>query len=141
MTDPDLSDSCVLIVDDEPSNVLLLETLLRREGLGRVVGVTDPAEALERFVTVGPDLGLLDLMMPGIDGYELLDAIRRQTAADRFQPVIVLTADRTPAARHRALALGANDFLTKPLDLVEVMLRVTNLLETVTLYRRLEARP
>ena len=139
MTPPDLSESRILIVDDEPANVLLLETLMRREGLTQLHGVTDPAQVIDRVVALQPDLILLDLMMPGTDGYELLDALRRLTPPDRFQPVIVLTADRTPTARHRALALGAQDFLTKPLDLIEVMLRVTNVLETGALYRRLQS--
>lgn len=132
--DPDCR---IMIIDDEPSNVLLLESVLRREGYENLVRVTDPLTALRIFVEAKPDLVLLDLMMPGIDGYELLEAIRRQTPDDAFIPVLVLTADKTQVARHRALALGAKDFVTKPLDLVEVMLRITNLLETVTLHRRL----
>jgi len=141
-TDLELRARTIMIVDDEPSNVLLLETLFSREGFSRLVSVTDPADALQVFIERAPHLVLLDLMMPGIDGYEILESLRRHTPADQFRPVLVLTADRTQASRHRALALGAKDFVTKPLDLVEVMLRATNLLETGLLYETLaDARP
>lgn len=133
----DLAPSRILVIDDEEANVLLLSTLLRREGYTDVVGLTDPEAALGAFVEIRPDLVLLDLMMPVVDGYQLLEAFRRQTAPDDFRPVLVLTADATPSARRRALALGAKDFVSKPFDVVEVALRIANLLETRVLYRRL----
>lgn len=130
---PSLLDRRILIIDDEPSNVLLLESLLTREGFANLTSVTDPLQAVDTFIACDPHIVLLDLMMPGIDGYALLEALRRLTIG-KFRPILVLTADKTAAARHRALALGAKDFVTKPLDLVEVVLRVTNLLETSLLY-------
>lgn len=79
-------------------------------------------------------------MMPGVDGYQLLDAFGRQTLPGDFRPVLVLTADTTSAARRRALSLGAKDFVSKPFDVVEVGLRIANLLETRVLYQRLQSR-
>lgn len=99
---------------------------------------TDPLQALDLVRAFEPDLVLLDLMMPGLSGYAVLEQIEKQRSPDTFLPVLVLTADATQQARHRALALGAKDFLTKPFDNVEAMLRVWNLLETRFLYRRLQ---
>lgn len=137
LTAEDLRDRRILIVDDEEANVILLRTLLEREGYRDVHGLTDPRCALSLFVTLQPDLVLLDLMMPDVDGYQLLEAFRRQTAASEYRPVLVLTADATTSARRRALALGAKDFVSKPFDVVEVALRIANLLETRVLYERL----
>lgn len=135
----DLAACRILVIDDEEANVLLLSTILKREGYADVIGTTDPEAALGLFVGREPDLVLLDLMMPVVDGYQLLEAFRRQTAPDDYRPVLVLTADATPAARRRALSLGAKDFVSKPFDVVEVALRIANLLETRVLYRRLSA--
>ena len=79
-------------------------------------------------------------MMPDVDGYGLLDAFRRQTALGDFRPVLVLTADATTSARRRALSLGAKDFVPKPFDVVEVALRIANLLETRVLYERFRTK-
>jgi CheY-like chemotaxis protein len=138
VTQTDLNRCRILIVDDEAANVLLLRSLLEREGYSDIVGLTDPNAALAAFVEQAPDLVLLDLMMPEVDGYQLLEAFGRQTPPGDFRPVLVLTADTTAAARRRALALGAKDFVGKPFDVVEVALRISNLLETRVLYRRLQ---
>lgn len=130
----------ILIIDDEQANVLLLQTVLEREGYTDIHGLTDPRQALEAFVRLSPDVVLLDLMMPDVDGYGLLDAFRRQTAPGDFRPVLVLTADATTSARRRALSLGARDFVSKPFDVVEVALRIANLLETRVLYERLRTK-
>lgn len=130
----------ILIIDDEEANVLLLKTLLEREGYRDLICLTNPLEALECFVQQEPHLVLLDLMMPDMDGYQLLEAFRRQTLEGAFRPVLVLTADTNIGARRRALALGAKDFVSKPFDIVEVALRISNLLETQILYERLMAR-
>ena len=133
----DLRARRILIVDDEEANVILLRTVLEREGYRDIHGLTDPAGALGAFVTLQPDLVLLDLMMPDVDGYQLLEAFRRQTPPGDYRPVLVLTADATTSARRRALARGAKDFVSKPFDVVEVALRIANLLETRVLYERL----
>jgi CheY-like chemotaxis protein len=127
----------ILIVDDEAANVLLLASLLEREGYADIHTTTDPASALETYVRLEPDLVLLDLMMPEVDGFQLLEAFKRHDRPDEFRPVLVLTADSTIAARRRALALGAKDFVSKPFDVIEIALRIANLIETRILYQRL----
>jgi DNA-binding response OmpR family regulator len=91
--------------------------------------------AVEHRLGFDPDLVILDLMMPGIDGYALLDALRRVQPPDDFLPVLVLTADTTVEAKRRALALGARDIVTKPFDLFELGLRIANLVELRLLYQ------
>ena len=135
----DLLSRRILVIDDEEANVLLLQTLLEREGYQNTLCLTDPGEALEAFVRFDPHIVLLDLMMPGTDGYQLLEAFRRQGQQGVFRPVLVLTADTTVNARRRALALGARDFVGKPFDIVEIALRIANLLEMQILYERLSA--
>ena len=123
------ADANVLIIDDNATNVALLEQLLRRAGLRSVHPATDPREALVRLDSVDPDLVLLDLHMPQLDGYTVLRHIVER-AAGQYLPVMVLTADARREASERALTMGARDFLTKPFDATEVILRVRNLLET-----------
>ncbi len=130
----------ILAIDDEEANVLLLASVLEREGYHDIHCVTDPTSAMDAFVTLAPDLVLLDLMMPEVDGFQLLEAIKRHDRPDEFRPVLILTADTTLQARRRALALGAKDFVSKPFDVIEVALRISNLLETRILYERLRAR-
>lgn len=126
----------ILAIDDEEANVLLLRSLLEREGYSDVHTLTDPTEAAAAYVELAPDLVLLDLMMPQVDGFQLLEAFARHDRPDEFRPVLVLTADMTLQARRRALALGAKDFVSKPFDVIEVALRISNLLETRILYER-----
>lgn len=137
MNDDELLASRILIVDDQSANLRLLEALLAREGFANVVSTTESEQVLDLYAAFDPDLILLDLMMPAMDGYAVLEQLARQRAADDFRPVLVLTADATTEARRRALSLGAKDFLTKPFDTIEAMLRVWNLLETRLLYKRL----
>lgn len=127
----------ILVIDDEDANVLLLRSLLEREGYRDVHAITDPSAALQSYVELEPDLVLLDLMMPVVDGFQLLEAFGRHDRANEFRPVLVLTADTTIKARRRALALGAKDFVSKPFDVIEVALRISNLLETRILYQKL----
>ncbi|HXI41383.1 MAG TPA: response regulator [Bryobacteraceae bacterium] len=122
--------SRILIVDDQPANVLLLERILQTGGYTNLSKTTDPRQVLEFFTVYKPDLILLDLMMPNVDGYSLLTQLRSRIPDNHYLPILVLTADVTPKAKQQALTLGAKDFLTKPLDATEVLLRVYNLLET-----------
>lgn len=125
-----LADSRVLIVDDEPGNVQLLQKILVREGYRRVTGLSNPREAMAVIEEDRLDVVLLDLHMPVLDGYQILESITTSLdPARRTLPVIVLTADATPEARRRALTSGAADFITKPFDVVEVALRIRNTLE------------
>lgn len=129
-----LSGSTVVIVDDEPGNVVLLMRLLRTAGVADVRGVTDARQAVRSCLDTAVDLVLLDLNMPHLDGFGVLAALRSELPHDTFLPVLVLTADVTTEVRDRALQAGAKDFLTKPFDTTEVILRVCNLLETRSLY-------
>lgn len=129
----------ILVIDDEEANVLLLRNLLKREGYTDVHCLTQSSVALQSYIELEPDLVLLDLMMPEIDGFQLLEAFSRHDAADEFRPVLVLTADTTIQARRKALSLGAKDFVAKPFDVIEVGLRISNLLETRLLYERLRS--
>jgi putative two-component system response regulator len=125
-----LADSRILIVDDEPGNVQLLQRILVREGYLRVTGLSNPREAMAVIDEDRLDVVLLDLHMPVVDGYQILESITTSLEpARRTLPVIVLTADATPEARRRALTSGAADFITKPFDVVEVALRIRNTLE------------
>ncbi|HEU0235125.1 MAG TPA: EAL domain-containing response regulator [Candidatus Limnocylindrales bacterium] len=137
--DPVESDAHILVVDDEAANVYLLVRLLTRAGYRAAAGTSDPRDALVRVERDDPDLLLLDLHMPDLDGYAVLEAVRSREGAG-FLPVIVLTGDIDAETRRRALSLGATDFLTKPFDLDEVVLRARNLLELRRLHRELEAQ-
>lgn len=136
MNDDVILRSRILIVDDEPLNVELLERMLGNEGFQNIVSTTDSSRVHELCQAFRPDIVLLDLRMPGLSGYDILSRISAQRSED-WVPVIVLTADVTREARHRALSLGAHDFLTKPFDAIECVLRVWNLLETRHLYLQL----
>jgi signal transduction histidine kinase len=144
MRDDELTTAKILIVDDQLANVRLLERLLETAGYRQLSSTTDAREALARDRAFQPDLILLDLLMPHLDGVAVLEqlaAARGGGAGDRgFVPVIVLTADVTAEAKQRALAAGANDFLTKPFEALEVLPRIGNLLKTRRLYLTLEAQ-
>jgi len=125
-----LSSSRLLIVDDEWANVHLLERFFREQGFTNLQTTTDSREALPLFRQFRPDIVLLDLLMPYVDGFSIMVQIGRELMADDYVPILVLTADITNVTKQRALSSGAKDFLTKPVDLTEVLLRVRNLLQT-----------
>lgn len=136
--DTDILASRILIVDDQPANLRLLEELLGIEGFGNVLSTTDPQQVVDLYTAFQPDLVLLDLLMPELNGFAVLEQLARLRVPAEFRPVLVLTADATLEAKRRALSLGAKDFLTKPFDTIEAMLRIWNLLETRQLYQRLK---
>ncbi|WP_125255785.1 response regulator [Brevundimonas fluminis] len=136
-SDDRLKAARILAVDDEAANLSLVERAFRREGFENVITFLDARAALEDFATRPPDLVLLDLMMPGVDGYELLEAFRRLTDDSSYLPILVLTADSTMKARLRALSLGAKDVLLKPYDVGELLLRSWSLLDTRRRFREL----
>jgi PAS domain S-box-containing protein len=125
----------ILIVDDQPANVELLTKLLEEGGYTNVVSTTNPREVAEMHERNIFDLILLDLQMPGMDGFEVMEQLQA-IGTDGYLPVIVLTAQ--PGHKLRALEAGARDFVSKPFDLVEVKTRIRNALEVRLLYRRLE---
>ena len=136
MSPRELCDRRILILDDEECNVVLLERMLVREGYTGVTAMRDSERALALCREQAPDLLLLDLHMPDPDGFEVL---RRLASGSFGSPaVLVLTADTTEGAKQRALSMGANDFVTKPFDAIEVLLRVRNLLHARSLQLRLE---
>jgi EAL domain-containing protein (putative c-di-GMP-specific phosphodiesterase class I)/ActR/RegA family two-component response regulator len=120
----------IVIVDDEPTNVLVLKRMLQRAGYPQVDGITDPRVLLTDLDRLSPDLVVLDLHMPIIDGITFLDELTRRLDHDDFVPVLVVTADVTDQAKEAALAHGAHDFLTKPVNYNELVLRVRNILRT-----------
>jgi len=126
----------ILVIDDEPGNVRLLERFLKDAGYRDVQSTTDSREAPALYQTFQPDLILLDLMMPYLDGVAVIQQL--SIPEDVYLPVLVLTADVTLEAKQRALAAGAKDFLAKPFDRLEVLLRIKNLLDTRRLYLALE---
>jgi putative two-component system response regulator len=127
----------ILIVDDEPGNVLLLEHLLELAGYRDVHSTTDPTRVDALYTELDPDLILLDLRMPVLDGFAVMRRLADLVDADDYLPILVLTADATPTSKHTALQAGANDFVTKPFDHAEVLARVANLLHTRSLHRQL----
>lgn len=138
MRDNSFTTARILIVDDQPSNVMLLEGILQEEDFTSYRSITDAREALPAFIEYLPDLILLDLQMPYMDGFEVMKQLRASISPDDFLPILVLTADITPEAKRRALTEGALDFLTKPFDATEVVLRIKNLLQTRSLHLRLQ---
>ena len=133
-----IQNSRILVVDDQPENVLLMERVLKQQGYVHVKGLTDSRKALAAFSEFHPDLVALDLRMPFIDGLSLLKQIRARVRAATFVPVLILTADNSRKAKQEALSMGAKDFVIKPLDIQEVLLRIYNLLETRWLHLELE---
>ncbi|MBI3536653.1 MAG: response regulator [Chloroflexi bacterium] len=131
-----LKQSHILIVDDQPPNVALLKQILERDGYTEIRGITDARETVALVQNFQPDLILLDLQMPHLDGFAVMQQLRAVVSADDYLPILVLTADITPEAKKHALAGGAKDFLTKPFDQTEVLLRIKNLLETRALHVR-----
>lgn len=130
----------ILVVDDSPSNLLLVERILQAAGYTHVQTISRSSEVIAAFEADPPDLLLLDLQMPEPDGFEVMRLLARWTTGETYIPVLVLTADASPETRHRALDAGARDFLTKPLDHVDVLLRIRNLLHTRDLQLALQSQ-
>jgi two-component system sensor histidine kinase/response regulator len=137
MIDSTLKNARILIVDDKESNIDILEELLEESGYKYIKSTNDSRQVLDLFNSFSPDLILLDLMMPYLSGYEVMDQLKGLIAPGSFVPILVLTADITPEAKLRALSGGAKDFLSKPFNFYEIKLRINNLLETKYLYQQL----
>lgn len=126
----------ILVVDDEPINIEVLRRIFD-PSFAEISATTDPRSAMDLFRSFDPDVILLDLRMPHLDGLELLHMLTQEIPADVYLPIVVLTSDSSGEAKRRALSGGAKDFLTKPLGTAEVRLRVLNLLETRFLHLEL----
>jgi EAL domain-containing protein (putative c-di-GMP-specific phosphodiesterase class I)/DNA-binding response OmpR family regulator len=132
-------DASIVIVDDELSNVRLLEAIFRSAGYRNVLSTTDPRAAGRLVASATPAVMLLDLLMPEMDGFAVLEELRGSDSPAADLPVLVLTADVRPEVKRRALGSGAEDFVTKPFDPQEVLLRTHNLLETALLHQDLSS--
>jgi putative two-component system response regulator len=138
INDATLKRARILIVDDQEANVRLLERILHQAGFSAVRSTTDPRQVARLVQDVAPDIILLDLHMPQLDGFEVMDELADRVLSEDYLPILVLTADISPEAKQSALSSGARDFLTKPFDPTEVVLRIRNLLEARFLHRQLQ---
>jgi putative two-component system response regulator len=138
-TDP-RTQARILIVDDETANVVALSRILTHAGFVNLAGITDSRCVLQLLEEFRPDLILLDLHMPMLDGFAVLEQLQTAIPAGTYLPILTLTGDDSPHARQRALSMGAKDFLTKPFDLTEVLLRIRNLIETRNLHLALQGQ-
>ena len=136
MLDPsEILRGSVLIVDDQETNILLLETMLRNAGYTQITSTLDPRQVCPLHVANRYDLILLDLQMPEMDGFQVMEGLK-EIEKSGYLPVLVVTAQ--PGHKLRALQSGARDFVSKPFDLVEVQTRIRNMLEVRLLYKKLE---
>jgi PleD family two-component response regulator len=138
MKDEVLKEARILAVDDQEANVRLVERILEKAGYTNVRSTTDSRDVVSLYADFQPDLIILDLLMPHLDGFEVMQELARFIPEGTYVPILVLTADDTREAMYRALSIGARDFLTKPFDPTEVLLRIRNLLEMRMLHARLE---
>lgn len=118
----------ILIIDDEPLSIRLITQILQKAGFRYIHSINDPRQAVDLYQKVKPDCVILDLNMPHMTGFQVLEELRK-ISADNYLPVIVISADDNPGSKFAALESGAKDFLNKPYDRVEVLLRIRNLIE------------
>ena len=134
ITEAEILNASVLIVDDQESNLVLLEQMMREAGYVHVTATMNPLEVCALHRLNRYDLILLDLQMPGMDGFQVIEGLKTNDA-DAYLPVLVITAQ--PGHKLRALQAGAKDFISKPFDLVEAKTRIHNMLEVRLLYKKL----
>ena len=135
IAETDILNATILIVDDQEVNIRLLEQMLREAGYTGMSSTMDPQEVCALHRKNRYDLILLDLQMPGMDGFQVMESLKTNDQ-NGYLPVLVITAQ--PGHKLRALLAGAKDFISKPFDLVEVKTRIHNMLEVRLLYRKLE---
>jgi putative two-component system response regulator len=136
----EMTEANILVVDDEPANVFVLQKFLKREGFRNVKTTTDPAEAVALYRQERQDLVLLDMRMPHLDGVQTLGLLGEIEAGfSGYTPVLVMTAEKDPQTRRDALKAGARDFVTKPFDPDELFTRIRNILEVRLLHRSLQS--
>lgn len=133
----DILNARILMVDDQPYNLALLRMILKEAGYKHLEATTDPREALPMYQANKPDIVLLDLQMPHIDGFGVMAQLRELDGD--IIPVLVLTAETDPEVRYRALQSGARDFLNKPFDKIETLSRIHNLIEVNLQHKRIRA--
>ena len=135
VAESDILNARILIVDDQQANVSLLEQMLADVGYGAVTSTLQPQAVGALHRKNAFDLILLDLQMPGMDGFQVMEELKTDAGKDDYLPVLVLTAE--PGHKLRALQSGARDFVSKPFDLLEVKTRIRNMLEVRLLYNKL----
>ena len=128
-----IEDGKILIIDDEPGNVKIFERVLKGAGFKNVTSITDSLKAVETYKKIRPDLILLDLKMPKLDGFGVMQALK-EVETETYLPILVLTAQRDDATRLLALESGAKDFISKPFEMTEALTRVRNMLEVSLLH-------
>jgi putative two-component system response regulator len=133
-----IKDMKIAILDDEETQIILLESILKHANFQNLYSFSQPHTLLDVFEREQPDLLLLDLNMPRMSGFDILRQLKTYLASDTFFPILVLTADNRTSTKEEALKIGAKDFLTKPYNVIEVLLRVKNLLETRHYYLQLQ---
>ena len=138
MSDFSWPGATILAVDDQIQNVNIIERLLRRAGFERIITTTQPRQAQPLFEQHQPDLVLLDLHMPDLDGFGVLDQLGPLLPTEGYLPIVFITADADTHLKKRALSMGAKDFVNKPFDATEIVLRIRNLLEARYLYLALQ---
>jgi putative two-component system response regulator len=134
-----LQNARLLVVDDEETNVRMLTRMLEQAGYEHMASTQDPREVRSLYIRHRPDLILLDLHMPHLDGYEVMQQLS-QVVETTYLPIVVITGDLDPDARQKALTMGAKDFVSKPFDPLELQLRIRTLLETRFLYLRIQSQ-
>jgi putative two-component system response regulator len=127
----------ILAVDDNIAQLHILKGILKQAGYDQVVTTENPYHAIQMFEKINPDLVLLDLRMPGMDGFAVIEVIKRYTPADVYLPIIMLTADARPDIMQQALTIGAHDFIAKPFNATEVKLRTENLLKMRLMHQKM----
>jgi len=141
MIEKNLKNAKILIVDDQELNIEILCELLAIEGCTNIKTTTDSRKVISLVKSFDPDLILLDLHMPFLSGLDIMELLKIEKIidinSDKYLPILVLTADVSPEIKLKALRAGAKDFLAKPFDMIEVSLRIKNLLETQYLYQKL----
>jgi len=137
ITTQEIHNAKILIIDDELANVMVLKETLKQSGQTSIQSITDPREALVTFQDYQPDLVLLDLNMPHLNGFQVMAQIE-EADPDNHVPFMILTAQINQNTRLQALASGAREFLTKPFDILEVSLRIRTMLEMRLLYCQLQ---
>jgi len=144
MLDPTFKNAKILVVDDQQANIDVIKALLDIDGYTDVKCTIDSRLVIELVKTFKPDLILLDLMMPNLSGFEVMELLKdhqkKSLNPDKYLPILVLTADISSKTKQKALTSGAKDFLSKPFDLIEVRYRIKNLLETQYLIQKMESR-
>jgi cyclic di-GMP phosphodiesterase len=129
----------ILIVDDRRDNVALLEEILESDGYSNVLGITDSRDVMDIYQSFEPDIVLLDLNMPHLDGYQVMEQLKLVETGD-YVPVLVLTASQDEQTKLKALNTGARDFLSKPFNQAEVLSRIRNLVEVRLLHRKVKSQ-